>query len=222
MLADSDIELRNRAIIAFTILTGARDNATASLKLKHINMMSNSVYQDARDVRTKFSKTFTTYFFPVDDEIRQIVEDWVNHLRENLFWGNDDPLFSMTKIVLGSKRQFEAQGLKRQHWSNANSIRSIFKEAFTVAGLPYFNPHSFRNTLVALGEKICRSPEEFKAWSQNLGHEQVLTTFCSYGEVPEKRQSEIIQCLSQDTNGIRPDYDELANVIVERLKKEAV
>ena len=91
-----------------------------------------------------------------------------------------------------------------------------------MAGLPYFNPHSFRNTLVALGEKICRSPEEFKAWSQNLGHEQVLTTFCSYGEVPEQRQSEIIQCLSQDTNRIRPDYDELANVIVERLKKEAV
>lgn len=222
MPTDSDIALRNKAIIAFTILTGMRDNAIASLKLKHINMMSNSVYQDARDVRTKFSKTFTTYFFPVGDEIRQIVDAWVSHLRENLLWGNDDPLFPATKIVLGSKRHFEAQGLKRLHWSNANSIRSIFKEAFTVAGLPYFNPHSFRNTLVALGEKICRSPEEFKAWSQNLGHEQVLTTFCSYGEVPEQRQSEIIQCLSQDTNRIRPDYDELANVIVERLKKEAV
>ena len=222
MPTNSDIALRNKAIIAFTILTGMRDNAIASLKLKHIDMMSNSVYQDARDVRTKFSKTFTTYFFPVDDEIRQIVEDWVSHLREKLFWGNDDPLFPATKIALGSKRQFEAQGLKRQHWSNANSIRSIFKGAFIAAKLPYFNPHSFRKTLVSLGEKICRSPEEFKAWSQNLGHEQVLTTFCSYGEVPEQRQSEIIQCLSQDTNGIRPDYDELANVIVERLKKEAV
>jgi len=221
MSTDSDIALRNKAIIAFTILTGMRDDAIASLKLKHIDMKSNSVYQNAREVRTKFSKTFTTYFFPVDDEIRQIVEDWVNHLRENLFWGNDDPLFPATKIVLGSKMQFEAQGLKRQHWSNANSIRSIFKEAFTASGLPYFNPHSFRNALVALGEKICRTPEDFKAWSQNLGHEKVMTTFTSYGEVPEQRQSEIIQCLSQDTNRIRPDYDELANVIVERLKKEA-
>jgi len=43
--------------------------------------------------------------------------------------------------------------------------------------LPYFNPHSFRNTLVRLGQEICRSPEEFKSWSQNLGHEKVLTTF---------------------------------------------
>lgn len=26
-----------------------------------------------------------------------------------------------------------------------------------------------------LGEEVCNSPEEFKAWSQNLGHEQVLS-----------------------------------------------
>ena len=222
MPTDSDIALRNRAIIAFTILTGARDNAIASLKIKHIDLDAGSIYQDAREVRTKFSKTFTTYFFPVGEDIRQIMVDWVDHLRKILLWGNDDPLFPTTKIVVGSKRLFEAQGLKRQHWSNANSIRSIFKEAFTEAELPYFNPHSFRNTLASLGEKICKTPEDFKAWSQNLGHEQVLTTFYSYGEVPEQRQSEIIQHLSQNTNGIRAGYDELADVIVERLKKEAV
>ncbi|TXL01980.1 recombinase XerC, partial [Methylococcaceae bacterium CS3] len=42
----------------------------------------------------------------------------------------------------------------------------------------------------------CRSPEDFKAWSQNLGHEQVLTTLHSYGEVQQSRQGEIIQQLS--------------------------
>ena len=222
MPTDSDIALRNRAIIAFTILTGARDNAIASLKLKHIDLDAGSIYQDAREVRTKFSKTFTTYFFPVGEDIRQIMVDWVDHLRENLLWGNDDPLFPSTQIAIGNRQLFEAQGLKRQHWSNANRIRLIFKEAFKAAGLPYFNPHSFRNTLASLGEKICKTPEDFKAWSQNLGHEKVLTTFYSYGEVPEQRQSEIIQHLSQDTIGIRHGYDELADVIVERLKKEAV
>ena len=35
MPAGSKIEQRNRALIAFTLLTGARDGATASLKLKH-------------------------------------------------------------------------------------------------------------------------------------------------------------------------------------------
>lgn len=37
------------------------------------------------------------------------------------------------------------------------------------------------------------TPEEIKAWSQNLGHEGVLTTFTSYGKVPVHRQGELIR-----------------------------
>ena len=47
--------------------------------------------------------------------------------------------------------------------------------------------HSLRNTLVRFGEEVCKTPEEFKAWSQNLGHEKVLTTFLSYGQVQGPR-----------------------------------
>jgi len=61
--------------------------------------------------------------------------------------------------------------------------------------LPYFNPHSFRKTLVLLGQRTCRTPEEFKAWSQNLGHDSVLTTFCSYGTLDAHRQAEIMRAL---------------------------
>jgi hypothetical protein len=50
--------------------------------------------------------------------------------------------------------------------------------------------------LIVLGEKRCRTPEEFKAWSQNMGHEGVLTTFTSYGEVARERQTHIIRSLS--------------------------
>ena len=63
----------------------------------------------------------------------------------------------------------QAVGLKPAHWSTAAPIRAIFREAFVAAGLPYFNPQSLRSTLFALGETVCRTPEEFKAWSQNLG-----------------------------------------------------
>ena len=81
MPSTNDIELRNRALIAFTLLTGARDGAIASLKLKHVDVEQGRLLQDAREVRTKFSKTITTWFFPVGDEIRQMVTDWVEHLR---------------------------------------------------------------------------------------------------------------------------------------------
>jgi integrase len=85
--------------------------------------------------------------------------------------------------------------LEREHWSSAEPIRKVFREAFGRAGLPYFHPHSLRKTLARLGEEVCNSPEEFKAWSQNLGHEQVLTTFLSYGSVATDRQGAIIRGL---------------------------
>ncbi len=40
------------------------------MKLKHVDLAGGSVYQDAREVKTKFSKTFTTYFFPVGEDVR--------------------------------------------------------------------------------------------------------------------------------------------------------
>ena len=63
MPINTEIERRNRALIAFTLLTGARDGAIASTKLKHVDLVTDSFYQDAREVNTKFRKTFRTFFF---------------------------------------------------------------------------------------------------------------------------------------------------------------
>ena len=155
MPVGSDIDKRNRALVAFILLTGARDSAVASMKIKHVDLIDNSFFQDAREVDTKFSKTFTTYFFPVGEEVRQIVVDWVLYLKEELLFGNDNPLFPKTNVVQGDDKTFEPSGLKREHWSNASPIRKIFKGSFESAGVPYFNPHSFRNALVRLGQKLC-------------------------------------------------------------------
>jgi len=217
----SDIEKRDRALIAFTLLTGARDSAIASIKLKHIDFTSDSIFQDARDVKTKFSKTFKSYFFPVGDDIRQIVEDWMIHLKDKLLWGNNDPLFPQT-LIESCERKFKATGLKREHWSSAAPIRKNFRESFERVGLPYFNPHSFRNTLVGLGETLCKSPEEFKAWSQNLGHEGVLTTFYSYGEVQPQRQSDIFQKLKQPCERSHQDIDKIARAVVREMQSQVI
>lgn len=216
----TDIEQRNRALIAFTLLTGARDSAIASMKLKHIDLVANSVFQDAREVNTKFSKTFTTYFFPVGDDIQQIVIDWIAYLKEVLLYGNDDPIFPKTNVVSGNDRVFKASGFKKEHWSTASPIRTIFKGVFEAAGLPYFNPHSFRTTLVVLGERRCQSPEDFKAWSQNLGHEGVLTTFYSYGEVQQSRQGEIMGQLKETRQSNNQNADEIAQAVVKALANQ--
>jgi integrase len=222
MPTNTDIERRNRALIGFTLLTGARDSAIASMKLKHVDLIAGCVHQDARDVKTKFSKTFSTYFFPVGNDVVQILEEWVSFLREEQLWGNDDPLFPATRIALGTTRQFEAAGLARGHWSSASPIRSIFRDAFVGADLPYFNPHSFRNTLVRLGQDLCKSPEEFKAWSQNLGHEKVLTTFISYGAVACDRQGEILRGLATPQKTVQSDANEIVEALFKRLNGSGV
>ncbi len=223
MPSGTAIERRDRALIAFTLLTGARDSAIASMKLKHVNLVAGCVDQDAREVKTKFSKTFTTYFFPVGNDLRQLVADWVVFLREVMLWGNDDPLFPRTRVEVGASHHFEAVGLERAHWSSAARIRTIFRDSFTIAGLPYFNPHSFRNTLVRLGQEVCKTPEEFKAWSQNLGHEKVLTTFLSYGQVESPRQGQIFKALAvQPAATGQPNVSELARALIREMREAGV
>jgi integrase len=210
---DTDIKRRDRAIIAFTLLTGIRDRALVSLSLKHIHLDSACVVQDAREVRTKFSKTSTIYFFPVEPEVARIVEDWVRYLGTNKLYGLDDPLFPATQVALNASRQFEVTGLDRKHWSTAGPVRKIFKEAFATAGLPYYPPHSFRKTLVQYGEQRCRTPEEFKAWSQNLAHENVLTTFSSYGAVTGARQAELMRSIGSPAQRGESTLDQIAELI---------
>lgn len=197
MPCQTEIELRNRALIAFTIVTGMRDSAIASLRLKHVDVHQRLVFQDPNEVKTKFSKRIETFFFPISDDLEDIVISWVGFLREKKLFGNDDPLFPRTKKIMGPDLKPLSEGLEPVAWSSAGPIREIFKTAFQHARISYFNPHSFRDTLVILGEQICRTPEQFKAWSQNLGHESPLTTFTSYGKVSLHRQGELIRGAGQ-------------------------
>lgn len=221
MPGGTEVEQRNRALVAFTILTGARDSATESIKLKHVDLLDGCVHQDARQVDTKFSKTFETFFFPVGAKIKQIVVDWVRYLKTGKLWGCDDPLFPATRIEVGPDAQFEVAGLDRAHWSSTEPIRRAFREAFERAGLPYFNPRSFRKANARLGEELCQTPEQFKAWSQNLGHEQVLTTFTSYGAVGTDRQGTIIRGLSGEKQSAS-DADAIAEAFFRRIQSAGI
>jgi integrase len=219
MPADTEIDRRNRAMFAFTMLTGARDGAIASLKLKHIDLEEGSVFQDAAQVKTKFSKSFKTFFVPVDPQVRQAFEAWVTYLREDKQWGNEDPLFPKTAVAPSLQNRFEVVGLLREHWSSAAPIREIFKTAFSNAGRPNFNPHSFRDTLTKLGQKLCKTPEEFKAWSQNMGHEGVMTTFRSYGDVDIDRQREIFASFSSPRTAVPSDLEGLAAALAVKMRE---
>ncbi len=217
MPAATNIERRNRALFAFAMLTGCRDGALVTLRLKHINLAAGRVDLDAREVATKFSKSFATWFFPVGGEALAIFTAWVEYLRGTLLFGDNDPLFPATKIGVGPHGGFMPIGLARTAWSNADPVRKIFRNAYAAADLPYFPPHSVRNTLTQMGQQRCHTPEEFKAWSQNLGHDHVMTTLANYGTVPAHRQAELIRGLAaRDGSGGR---DDLAAELADFLRR---
>jgi integrase/recombinase XerC len=218
----TDIERRNQALIAFTLLSGARDDAIASMSLKHVDIHRREVNQDAREVRTKNAKTMRTWFFPFDD-MEIIVRDWMRWLQEHRLWGPDDPLFPATKIEVGASGHYENCGLDRKHWKSAGAIRQIFRAEFKRAGLPYFNPHSVRKTLALYGLKHTPNLEAFKAWSQNLGHSKMLTTLNSYAKMEPEKQAEIMSRLRTDLakSGSGPDPETVQRV-VDYLVKQAI
>jgi integrase/recombinase XerD len=216
MPSGTDVEKRDRALVALAVMTGARDDALASLRLRHVDIEAGLIQQDAREVRTKFSKTFPTYFVPLGDDIQEIFEEWVRHLQEVLLWGPDDPLFPRTRVVTGFDWRFETNGLERVGWQTSAPIRAIFRKAFEAAGVPYFNPHSFRHALTRHGQTICVTLEDHKAFSQNLGHSSIKTTEIHYGEIPPERQGQLIRGLRKKGT-TDPTALSLARELMERL-----
>ncbi len=215
MPAVTDTERRDQALIALMLLTCMRDSAAISIKLKHISIDKKHVFQDPRQVKTKFRKTIHTTFYPVGEDIEAIISNWVNFLVLEKKFTPEDPLFPKTINGHDQNNNFVAAGLSREHWSNATPVRHIFRAAFERIGLPYVNPHSIRNTLTQLAYQLNLTPEQFKAWSQNMGHDNPQTTY-GYGQVSVERQVEIMSGLSQQKPSAAPD-DAMATKIAEKV-----
>lgn len=201
MPAASALERRDRALVAFACVTGARAAALASFRLGHVNIAEGVVEQDARTVRTKFAKTFRTDFHRLVPGAAEIVADWCQELARDHAWGAGDPLFPQSEMGLAADGGFAAIGLARKGWTTSGPVRDVFKRAFAAAGLPYKNPHLMRDMLVHAYMAMDLTPAELKAVSQSLGHADVLTTFTSYGQLPKHQQSELIRAIQQRPAG---------------------
>jgi integrase len=220
MPTENEVERRDQALLALLLLTAMRDAAVVGLKLKHISVERSYVFQDPREIKTKFRKPIETTFLPVGEDITAIVRDWVTYLTTEKLYGPDDPIFPKTAVRPDEHCSFAARGLTREHWANAAPVRQIFKTAFARVNLPYVRPHSIRDTVTQLAYKLQLNLEQMKAFSQNIGHDNMLTTLCSYGPVSPERQAEIIRTLGQpDVTGQGNMATEIAMQVVAMMKR---
>jgi integrase len=132
----SEFEKRDKALFAFFMLTGARVGAVASLRHKHIDLFNGKVYQDARDVNTKFSKTIDTTFYPVDPAYLECFTAWVDYLRTAKLFGPQDALFPKPEMGLAKGGGFAVLGLSRDHYSNGGKLNQIICASLNDPELP--------------------------------------------------------------------------------------
>jgi integrase len=219
--AETEIDKRDRAMISFALLSGMRDKAIVTLPLGCLDENDLSIDQNPKlGVDTKFSKHIPTTIFKFDDKLLGYVAEWVKLLKSKGY-GSQDPLFPRAKTDKGKDDlSFEvASEVEPVFWQGTGRIREIFKNRAKEAGLPYFPPHTFRHSAVALALKSCKNGEEIKAISQNFGHEYVATTLRSYANFHPQRLAEIIK--NMDFSGKpRETLEEKVEEILKRIKKE--
>ena len=220
---DSEIDRRDRALISFAVITGARISAITSLKMKNFDKELKQIDQNPGDgVKTKNSKRILTTFFPIGwDEPEKHFMEWYEYLESKDFRA-DDPIFPSTEgSFVDGEDTYSKQTIGQDAWVGTGAARKIFQKRCLNAGLPYFHPHSFRHLVVNILSKKRLTEEEKRAISMNLGHENVGTTFGSYGYGSMSNESavKIVQKLKDIQEG---SSDTLALTDQERAVLEKV
>lgn len=181
---NTEIDMRDRALISFALITGARIFAIVSLKMKNFDKELKQIDQNPGDgVKTKNSKRILTTFFPIGwDDPEKYFMEWYEYLESKDFQA-DDPIFPATagSFVDGENNSYSKETIGQDGWVGTSAARKIFEKRCRNVGLPYFHPHSFRHLVVNILSKKRLTEEEKRAISMNLGHENVGTTFGSYG-----------------------------------------
>lgn len=209
--SNTEVGMRDRALLSLALLTGARIKALSTLTVQCFDEKNFTLYQDPKlGVETKFSKRIVSVLLPLSyTEPLDYFIKWVRYLKEQKNFEPADPLFPATKIMPEGSNLigYHSDGdVSNRKWNTTGPARKIFETRFNDAGKPYYNPHSFRHLLVQEIMKMPLTEEEKKAVSQNFGHEHVGTTFGSYGygAVSEERQSELLKGLNKEKSGTDP------------------
>ncbi|OGN14509.1 MAG: hypothetical protein A3G02_00380 [Candidatus Yanofskybacteria bacterium RIFCSPLOWO2_12_FULL_44_13b] len=196
---DSEIEKRDKALISLILLTGARISAVKSLSMRCFDKSNLIIDQDpALGVETKFRKRIVSSLIPFSyKEPLDYFLKWFDYLENKKGFKPENPIFPATKIENGKENMsyYNTGEVEPIFWKSSSSPRKIFEKRFEQAGVKHYHPHALRHLLVKEISKLPLTEEEKKAFSQSLGHENVGTTFGSYGygKIEENRQTEIIR-----------------------------
>lgn len=206
-LADSisvnnEIDARDRALISFLLLSGARASAAATLPIGCFDRQKLKIHQDPKwGVKTKNRKYIPTTLAPFDKVLMKYFLDWVDYLRKEKLYGDEAPLFPRSQVAqTDSDLTYQVTGIEPVFWKNGTRIDQIAKDRARKAGLESYDCHSFRHAHAHLALSKARTGEEQKAISQNIGHKHFATTATVYGHLDDDKVAEIIRSMDFASN----------------------
>ncbi|MES2676754.1 MAG: tyrosine-type recombinase/integrase [Pseudomonadota bacterium] len=211
------VEMRDRAIVAILACTAMRHESLITAKIKHVNLVQEALIQDPSTMSTKNSTLINTKMIPINDYIPQIVINWAKYLKEDLYFGDEDPLFPKEQLQHNEHNQFVGGvAISKEHIANHNSIPKIIKRVFARVGLEYRNPHSFRDMLTA---HILANygTQEAVALSMNFGHKNLATLINNYYNPTPEQQFDILSRIGKTK---KKESDISNEQIIEYLKTQ--
>lgn len=177
---------RTKAAACFLFLSGMRIGAFLSIPIKNIDLENNVIKQyPETGVCTKFRKKSDTYLFDVPEipELIEVVKEWDFFVRqnspENCGWyariGDDGKTLNPRNIDLPAK-------YKPIHDAESN-FRYWLKDLCELVGIEYKNPHAFRHGITHYAMSKATTPQEYKAISMNLMHNNTTITDEVYSQL---------------------------------------
>ena len=197
---NNEIDMRDRALISFALITGARISAITTLKIKSFDLENKIINQNPKDgVKTKNKKHILTTFFPIGwDKPEEYFIEWFKYLIEEKKFNPDDPIFPATlKGFSNQQGSYSKNSVSNKFWSSSSGPRKIFEKRCLSAGTPYFHPHLFRHLIVQIITELRFTKKEERALSMNLGHANIGTTFNTYGGYGSMGKKEAVDVVKQ-------------------------
>lgn len=196
MPCNTEMALRNRAMVSLCLLTTPRISALQTARIQSVKYFKQydawAFVQDPRLLNTKFSKKITAFFIGDVHELIGYVIDWREYLLAKKFT-EKDYLFPKVASSFNSDCM-PVVTLTKELIKSQSTIRDIFKQAFLANNIPYYKPHSFRHTIARAMKKQPNAVELSIALAENMGHKGNLSTLhASYGGDYEQQQSAILK-----------------------------
>lgn len=186
-------ERRDQAMVCIAFLGALRADTIISLRLEHLIPENKQIVQDGHQSRTKNGKSVRIRFFPVPLAFSATVKAWKADLVA-LGFQEKDALFPDERWLAeaGNRSRSEIIPVMK----STHAITRAFESASARCGKRW-SPHSAKHSIGRLGSKVCKTAEDQRAWSANMGHEQEDVTRRYYQKPTSDRIDEIFQAFER-------------------------